>query len=87
MDLTAASAGISAIRKSLLWAGESCGPERPRGKRTERPRDLPGAGRRVSPMHGTRNCKSTKHRDRQGICLTTATLFYVSPAVSGPNSG
>ena len=43
-------------RSGLLRAGWSSGrgPERSSVKRTELPRDLPGAGRRVSPMHGTR---------------------------------
>ena len=57
MDLAAAAARDS--HESAVGRPEQLderGPERPRVKLTERPRDLPGAGRRVSPMHGTRGC-------------------------------
>ncbi len=65
MDL-AAAAGARATRRSLSWAGETAGgrgPERHSATRlmTTRP---PGAGRRVSPEHGTRSChkrQSTWH--------------------------
>ena len=38
----------------------------PRGKRTTRPRDLPGAGRRVSPMLGILGQSFYTPIDRQG---------------------
>ena len=51
-----ASARLARVCCGPEGAAGGRGLERPRGKRTERPRDPPGAGRRVSPMHGTRSC-------------------------------
>ena len=63
MDLAAAAAGIFATRKSLLRAGwsswrtwEAVGlSDSASSQWTEPTRYLPGAGRRFSPMHGTRS--------------------------------
>ena len=93
MDLTAAAAraaaGIRATRKSLLWALQDSdgaagghGPELPSGKRTERPRDLPGAGRRISPMHGTRSCLQVDEA-LAGYVFDHCDSFYVRHPVSG----
>ncbi len=65
MDL-AAAAGARATRTSRLWAGDAAGGQGPEQRRATGPTTTrpPGAGRRVSPVHGTRSChkrQSTWH--------------------------
>ena len=67
MDL-AAAAGARATRKGRLWAGDAAGGRGPEQRRATGPPAMttlpPGAGRRVSPEHGTRSChkrQSTWH--------------------------
>ena len=83
-----ASARLARVCCGPDGAAGGSGPERPRGKRTERPRNLPGR----LPEAGRPTCQSDARdsdllskptRHGPGICLTIATLVYVRPAVSG----
>jgi hypothetical protein len=79
MDL-AAAAGARATRMSQLWAGEAAGGRgherhRATGPTTTRP---PGAGRRVSPEHGTRSCHERQWEWHvQGYCFDSPLLFLI----------